>query len=97
MPTTGIPLPAGRGIGPAGASGAAAGAAGGAGSDASGGTAEEAADEAGDEAEGTGVAYAEPPNPGYNVRVQDFGPATQANDGTPATLVTNVATANEGH
>jgi hypothetical protein len=56
MPTTGIPRPACRGIGPAGAASNAA---------------DEAGEEADDEAEGTGVAYAEPPNRGYNVRVQD--------------------------
>jgi hypothetical protein len=66
MPTTGIPLTACRGIGPAGAAS---------------GAADEAGEEADDEAEGTGVAYAEPPNPGYNVRVQD-SPASHANDGT---------------
>jgi hypothetical protein len=70
MPTTGIPLPACRGIGPAGAAS---------------GAADEAGEEPDDEAEGTGVAYAEPQNPGYNVRVQGFGSTTSANDGTPVT------------
>jgi len=43
-----------------------------------------------------GVAYAEPPNPGYNVRVQDFSPNV-----APATALwpyqpLNVTMANEG-
>jgi hypothetical protein len=81
MPTTGIPLPACRGIGPAGAAS---------------GAADEAAEEADDEAEGTGVAYAKPPKPGYNVHVQ-IRPASHANDGTSSEhQPLNAIMANEG-
>jgi hypothetical protein len=81
MPTTGIPLPACRGIGPAGAAS---------------GAADETGEEPDDEAEGTGVAYAEPPNSGYNVRVR-ICPASYANDGTSSeNQPPNAIMANEG-